>query len=106
MTEETSLPRRGAWVPRVWLVMRFCIAGLAIFALRRELTQLDFATVGRQITELGWGAFFAALMFTVVSFLLLGIFEILALRYAARHAGTVAADCWNCKSRPRRNRCF
>lgn len=92
MAAENEGSNNGTrWAPRVWLALRICIALLALFALRRELSHVSLADVGRQIVDFGWRPIVAALVCAAGSFLTLGVFEVMGLRDTAGYDDSRAA---------------
>ena len=68
---------------RLMLALRIGLLALACWALRRELVGVDPRALVTQLRSYGWPHVVAGIAFTALSFLTLGIIEIVALRRAA-----------------------
>lgn len=70
------------------IALRIVIGIAAIWALERELHDVNVAGLGQQIRGLGWAHVGLGVTCTVVSFLLLGAIELVALRQTDDRSGS------------------
>ena len=69
------------------VALRIAVALAAVWALARELHDVSVAGLIQQIRLLGWARIGLGLTYTVASFLLLGVIELLALRQTDDRSG-------------------
>lgn len=85
LEDKSATTGRARWGNRAWIGVRVALACLAFVALRRELANVSAAEVLSAIQGFGVMRILAALVIAAVSFLIIGIFELMALRDAARY---------------------
>lgn len=72
---------KPALLHRLGPLLGIVLFGIALWVLREELHQHDYRDVLRQLTGLPAGSLLLALAFTVLSYLTLTAYDVLALRY-------------------------
>lgn len=88
MDGARAITASGARWRRASLALRVALVAVALWTLRRELAGLELAALAAQLRGYGALPILLALAATVASFVLLGLLELLALRYTER-AGVV-----------------
>jgi phosphatidylglycerol lysyltransferase len=84
LNNRTTTPRsRGVW-PAVFIGLRVALLGLAVWALRRELSDLDMGALATHLRDYGWRRATLGVIATAASFTALGVMELMGLRYARR----------------------
>lgn len=97
LEDKSATTGRARWVSWAWTAIRIALACLAFVALRRELANVSAGEVVNAIEGFGVARILAALIIAAASFLTIGIFELMALRDAARYE--LGDPGWNVPAR-------
>ncbi|HUQ48428.1 MAG TPA: hypothetical protein VM053_09325 [Gemmatimonadaceae bacterium] len=97
MEGKSADTNRARWGNRAWIAVRIALACLAFVALRRELANVSAEEVIGAITGFGLPRILAAVAIAAASFLIIGIFELMALRDAARYE--ISEPLWKVPAR-------
>lgn len=89
---ETQGSRFGRFLSSaVWHFVAVLLLGAAAFILWREFHEISLEDLGRAIAAWGWSSTLLAIAFAVASFTLMGVVELMGLRWAGAKVSTGAA---------------